>query len=210
LFVLRSRSVLTRLPAHPVLAYVRRLAHLWWLVVLTVAAAGIAAGLAGVVLHPTYTATAVVALRPAPALPVGTDRVRLIANLGEVYLPNTILKALFSPDSMDVLAAQAGLSPGVAEDYSFSSEVDSTDNTIRLTCSGPDPTVAATYLNEVAGGAALVTQRIYRLISVQVLEPARAPAPVSHPSPARDVPLAMGLGLVLGVLLAALLDYLAE
>jgi capsular polysaccharide biosynthesis protein len=208
--VLRSRSALARLPAHPVLVYARRLARLWWLVVLTVVAAGAAAGLAGVLLHPTYTATAVVALRPAPALPVGTDRVRLIANLGEVYLPNTILKALFSPDSLDVLAAQAGLSPAVAEDYTFTKEVDSTNNTIILTCSGPDPTVAANYLNHVADGAALVTQRIYRLISVEVLTRATAPAPASHPNPAHDVPLAMGLGLVLGLLLAALLDYLAE
>jgi capsular polysaccharide biosynthesis protein len=207
LFVLRSRTVLTGLPAW---AYVRRLARLWWLVVLTAVAAGAVAGLAGVVIHPTYTATAVVGLRPAPALPIGTDRVRLIANLGEVYLPNTILKALLSPDSMDVLAAQAGLSRGVAEDYNFSSEVDSTNHTIKLTCSGPDPTVAAHYLNQVADGAALVTQRIYRLISVQVLQPAIAPAPATHPNPAHDVPLAMGLGLVLGVLLTILLDYLAE
>lgn len=206
----RSRSVLTRLPANPLLAYGRRLARLWWLVALAALAAGGAAALAGVVLPRTYEATAVIGLRPAPALPLGVDRVRLIENLDVTYLPNTILKALFSPDSLDVLAARAGLSPAAAEDYSFSNEIDPQSKAIILTCSGPDATVAATYLNAVADGAALVTQRIYRLISVQVLTRATVPAPVSHPTPARDVPLAMGLGLVLGLLLAALLDYLAE
>lgn len=192
------------------LIYGRRLARLWWLVLLTMVAAGVAAGLAGVLLPRTYTATAVVALRPAPGLPVGTDRVRLIANLDETYLPNTILKALFSPDSLDVLTAQAGIAPSVAEDYTFTREVDSTNHTIILTCSGPDGTIAANYLSQVADGAALVTQRIYRLISVQVLERPTAPAPVSRPAPAHDVPLALGLGLLLGLGLAVLLNYLAD
>ena len=116
--------MLTRLPAHPALAYARRLARLWWLVTLTAVAAGGAGALAGVIIHPTYTATAVLALRPAPALPVGTDRVRLIANLSETYLPNTILKALTAPDAMDLFAAQAGVSPDAQGDYVFTKVVD--------------------------------------------------------------------------------------
>jgi capsular polysaccharide biosynthesis protein len=208
--MLRSRSIGTRLPTNPVVAYGRRLARLWWLVALTALAAGAVAGLTAALQQPTYQASTVLALRPAPALPLGIDRVRLIEHLDQTYLRNTILQALFSPDTLDGLAAQAGLSPAAAEHYTFTKVVDETNNTIRLTCSGPDATRAALYLDRVTDGAALVTQRLYRLISVQVLERPTTPAPISHPSPAQEVPLAMGLGLLLGLLLAVLLDYLAE
>ena len=210
--MIRSRSILTRprLPASPLRAYVQRLGRLWWLVGLTILAAGAVAALTDALQPRTYAATTLLALRPAPGLPVGTDRVRLIENLDQTYLPNTIVRALFSPDSLDVLAAQAGLSPAAAADYTLTREIDPANNTIRLTCSGPDATRAAAYLTQVAGGAAVVTQRMYRLISVEILEPPVTPAPISRPDPAHDVPLAMGLGLVLGLLLAALLDYLAE
>jgi hypothetical protein len=210
--MIRSRSSLTRprLPANPLRAYAQRLGRLWWLVGLTMLAAGAVAALTDAVQPPTSQAGAVLVLRPAPGLPVGTDRVRLIEHLDQAYLPNTILKALFSPDSLDVLAAQAGLSPAAAADYTFTNTIDPANNTIHLTCSGPDATRAAAYLNAVADGATVVTQRIYRLISVQVLDRPTTPAPVIRPDPAHDVPLAMGLGLVLGLLLAVLLDYLAE
>lgn len=210
--MIRSRSLLTRprVVAQPLRATAQRLARLWWLVGLTILAAGAVAALTDALQPRTYQASTLLALRPAPRLPLGTDRVRLIENLDQTYLPNTIVRALFSPDSLDVLAAQAGLSPAAAADYTFTREVDPANNTIRLTCSGPDATRAAAYLTQVADGAALITQRLYRLISVQVLEPPTTPAPVSRPDPARDVPLAMGLGLVLGLLLAVLLDYLAE
>jgi hypothetical protein len=187
------------------------LARLWWLVGLTILAAGAAAALTDALQPRTYTATAVLGLRPAPGLPLGTDRARLIDHLAsEAYLPNTILKGLFAPDSLDVLAAQAGLTPDQAGAYTFTREVDSSVNTMILTCSGPDATRAARYLSTVADGGAVVAQRIYRLISVQVLVPPVNPAPLSRPAPGHDVPLAMGLGLVLGLLLAVLLDYVAE
>ncbi len=196
---------------NPVLVYARRLARLWWMVGLTILATGAAAALTDALQPRVYTATAVLGLRPAPGLPLGTDRARLIDHLAsEVYLPNTILKGLFSPDSTDLLAVQAGMTPDQAADYTFTKVVDSSVTTITLTCSGPDATRAARYLATVSDGAAVVAQRIYRLISVQVLVPPVSPAPLSRPSPTHDVPLAMGLGLVLGLLLAALLDYVTE
>jgi uncharacterized protein involved in exopolysaccharide biosynthesis len=190
--------------------YARRLRALWWVVPLAVVAVIATTGVADLVTHPSYTARAVVAFRPAPGLGADIDLVRLLDNLDQTYLDNTMIQVVTGHTTLRQAILQAGLPPPAIDDYDIQATLNSTAPALTITGTGPDPVRVAAYVNAVASQATQVSTRLYRIISLDVIEPALPPSLPSHPAPARDLPLAAGLGLGLGFLLVFFLDYLNQ
>jgi len=190
--------------------YIRRLTRRWWLVALTILIAGAATGLTDLLVAPSYTATTQLTLRPAPRLPPATDLTRLMDNIRNAYVVNTLVTAMDQDVTREQGAALAGLPISVADDYAVHVDVDSATQTITIETVGHHADRAAAYANGLVAAITQTTTRLYRLIAVQVLQPATPPIAPSRPNMPQDVPLAAGLGLVLGLLLAAFYEYMAR
>lgn len=191
--------------------YIQRLLHLWWLVVLTVGVAGAATGLTDLLAPRAYTATMRLALRPAPGLPPSTgDPTRAIEVIDQTFVANTVVQAMTRPPTYEQAAAQAGLPAGTVDEYTIDVTVDAASSTITVASTGPHAATAAAYVNSLGRLATQATTRLYRMFTLEVVQPARPPAGPSHPDPARDLPVALSLSLVLGLFLAVFYDYLAH
>jgi capsular polysaccharide biosynthesis protein len=190
--------------------YLQRLLSLWWLVLLVVITAGGTATATAMLAPHTYTATATVLVRPAPGFPLNRDLTILIRRGDRPYIANTIMEAATRPQARDQAAAAAGLSPAAAEAYDVNMDARSTNQHIIITVTGPEPGPAAAYANSLARLADQMAAGLFRVITLETVEAATPPADPSRPNLQRDLPLALSLGLVLGVLLAVFYDYLAH
>jgi uncharacterized protein involved in exopolysaccharide biosynthesis len=187
--------------------YLRRLARLWWLVALAgIVAAGAAAGVQARQAA-VYQATATITLRAAPGLPLGRDLTRLISNLDTAYLPQLLI-AILSDDQTYAQAVRAAGVADHAEAYDLTATL-GPGRAVLVQASGPDPRVCAALANAATEAARRQVEGLYRLVTVTTLEAAAPPSAPIRPAPMQTVPLAAGLGLLLGALLAVLLDYLA-
>lgn len=193
-----------------ILGYLQRLLSLWWLVLLVVITAGGTAALTGLLSPRSYTATAIVLVRPAPGFPLNRDLTILIRRGDRPYIANTIAEAAMRPLALDQAAVAAGLTPDAAEAYDVNMDTVSANQHIIITVAGPEPGPAAAYANSVARLADQMAAGIFRVITLQTVEAATPPTDPSRPDLERDLPLALTLGLVLGLLLAVFYDYLAR
>ena len=193
-----------------ILGYLQRIFGLWWLVLLVVITAGGTAAVTTMLTPRTYTATTTVLLRAAPGFPLNRDLIVLLRRGDRPYIANTIAEATIRAPARAQAAAAAGLSPDEVTAYDVNMDAKSDNQHIVITVTGPEPGPAAAYANSLAQLADQMAAGIFRVITLQTVEAAAVPTAPSRPDLERDLPLALGLGLVLGVLLAIFYDYLAH
>ncbi len=79
---------------------------------------------------------------------------------------------------------------------------------IQVNASGPDPVVLTNYVNGTITAAVSRAHNIFKVVDLVPMEQAQVPTAPSSPTPSRDIPLGVGVGFALGILLAIALDYL--
>ena len=193
-----------------IMGYLQRLLSLWWLVLLAVLTAGGTATLTGLLAPRSYTATARLVVRPAPGFPLNRDITLMIRDGSLLHVAGTVVETVSRPPALAQAAAQAGLSAATAAEYDVNVDVEADQQHVLIETIGPQPAEAAAYANSLARVADQMTARLYRVVSLQTIEAATVPNAPSRPDLERDLPLALGLGLVLGLLLAVFYDYLAH
>jgi uncharacterized protein involved in exopolysaccharide biosynthesis len=184
------------------------MARYWFVIVAAMVLAGGAAVALVNLRDPTYSAHALVAARPASAITDTRTIVDLVGQMGDRRVTGTLAQAFTSSQVRTEALTAVGLSAEAAKQYRVEANVLPDTHVIEVSGSGPDPNTLATYLNATVTAGMARSQGIFRVIDLERLEPARPPEQPSSPVPSRDIPLGVGLCLLLGILLAFLVDYL--
>jgi capsular polysaccharide biosynthesis protein len=188
--------------------YMRIIARYWWLILLVTLLAGGAAIALVNVRAPQYSAAARVVARPASTITDTRTIVDLVGQMGDRRVTGTFAEAFSAVDVRAEARAAVGLSEEGALEYPLQAVVLPDTHVIEISGTGPDPGKLANLNNATVSATIERAPQLFRVIDLQLLEPARQPVIPSAPVPTRDIPLGFGLGLILGVLLALATDYL--
>lgn len=188
--------------------YLRIVARYWWVILLVMLAAGGGAGLMDSIRARTYTAQARVAASPAKGLPDDRTIIDLMGQMGSRQIIGTLAQSFTSADVQSTARKAAGIPDADAGNYILEANVLPDTSVLLVTASGPNPSTLASYLNATVAAAVSNAHNVYKVVDLQPLEQARVPTTPSSPVPSRDIPLGVGLGFALGILLALALDYL--
>lgn len=180
----------------------------WWVVLLATLVAAATAFALDKIRKPSYSASARVVARPATVISDTRTIVDLLGQMGGRYITGTFAQSFSSTDVKAQARQSVGLSPVEAANYPLAANVLPDSSVLEISGSGPDPTILTDYLNTTVSLTISSTKELFRVVELQLLEPAVIPTLPSSPQPARDVPFGAGLGLGMGLLLAFTLDYL--
>ena len=190
--------------------YLRIVGRYWWIVLLVTLVAVAATVLIDSRRKPEYSGYARVLIRPSPQLTDTRTVVDLVGQLGLSYVSGTYAQS-FTSDAVKRRARQAaGLSSDEATRYPLDANVLPGTVVIELSGQGPDRQVLARYLDATVNSTVSDTLSLFQVIELQPLEPAQVPSTPTSPQPVRDIGLAAGLGVVLGLLLAGTIYYLRD
>ena len=120
------------------------------------------------------------------------DKRSIIATYAEVLNSNRIFEE----------AASALNLGSAAIDYAHSAVVLPDANILELTTQGPNPQLVASLANEIGNQAVTYIEHLYSAYNINFLDAAIPPDVPYSPQPVRDSALAIGLGVIIGAVLA--------
>ena len=190
--------------------YLGIIGRFWWLILLTTLAAVAGAALLSGTRTPVYSASARVAVRPAPTVTDPRTVVDLVGQMGARYIANTFAQMFTSAQvKTDSLKAVNATVTDVQE-YELAANVLPDTAVIEVSGTGPDPNFLANYINATVTATINDSRTLFQVVELVAVEPATAPQQPTSPQPLRDIPVAALLGLAVGILLALLIDYLRK
>jgi capsular polysaccharide biosynthesis protein len=192
-----------------VITYLKIIARYWWLILLaTVVATGVAAGLS-LTRAKSYNTQALVVVRPATGVLTNTnDLVNMMSELGTRSVLGTFAQVLTSGGVQQKAQAAVGLNATSALDYPLDANVLPDTTVIAVSGKGHDPKLLADYINATVDAAVANSTDMFQVLEMHSLQSAAVPIIPASPNPSRDIPLGGLLGLGLGVMLALALEYL--
>jgi receptor protein-tyrosine kinase/non-specific protein-tyrosine kinase len=157
---------------------------------------------------PQYSGYASVVIFPSPALTDSRTVVDLVGQLGARYVIGTYAQT-FGKDAVKSAAQhEVGLSPEVADKYPLEANALPDTLVIEVSGQGPNRQLLSDYLDATVSEGILDSAPLFNVIELQQLELAHVSSTPTSPQPIRDVGLAVGLGIVVGLLLAFAINYL--
>ena len=189
-------------------AYFNLILRYAWLIILIMVVAGVGTAVVDSMRDPTYRATARVAVRPAAGLSDERTTVDMVAQMGARFIPGTFAQIVTSAAVEAAAQKAAGLSAAAATDYPVEANVLPDTAVVELAMTGRDPVLLAKYLNATVDATIKNSKDLFRVVDLVPLETVQPPQNKISPVPSRDIPLAIGLGLAAGVLLALALGYI--
>ena len=188
-------------------AYLKFLRQRWWIVLSTFILTFVATILFTLNMTPAYVATVsyIVSLgtlttdekNTISALDTLTNRSEIGATYAKVANSRTI---------KDLAAQQLGLSS--RESLSVSSQLIAGTNILEISVEGSDPTIVRDYTNAIGEQTVTYVQSLYETYKLELLDEAVLPRSPAAPNMERNLLLGGILGLVLGLGLATLIEYL--
>jgi len=183
--------------------YLQILRKHWWLIVLSILIATAVALGAALWVTPTYQTSARFVVSPSLTMDINQDEiVDRLAALDKRSIITTYAEVLNSERIFIDASRAINIIPNRLAAFSRSAIVLPESNILELTVSGPDPLLTADLTNAVGQQAIQYVQRLYTVYEIRVLDPAAIPGSPIKPQPARDIALAVGLGLIFGCVLA--------
>jgi capsular polysaccharide biosynthesis protein len=179
-----------------------------WLIILIMVVAGVGTAVVDSMRDPTYRATARVAVRPAASLSDERTMVDMVAQMGARFIPGTFAQTVTSAAVQAAAQKAAGLSADAAKDYPVDANVLPDTAVVEIAMTGKDPALLAKYLNATVAATIQNSKDLFRVVDLVPLETVQPPQNKISPVPSRDIPLAVGLALAAGILLALALGYL--
>ncbi|MBP7692665.1 MAG: diguanylate cyclase [Anaerolineales bacterium] len=181
--------------------YFRMLQRGWWIITLT---ALMALNVTLVLLYmatPQFRATARFLVVPSASL-TSSQVLTGLSNLDKRSITSTYAEILSSDLILSEATAALGVSAAALADYTPAAVVLPDASVLELSITGPDPEVAQALANQMGERAIVYAQQLNQIYELSFLDQATAPAAPVSPVPARDISLALALGLVLGAVLA--------
>jgi capsular polysaccharide biosynthesis protein len=189
-------------------AYFNLILRYAWLIILIMVVAGVGTAIVDSVREPTYRSTARVVVRPATDLTDQRTTVDMLAQMGARFIPGTFAQIVTSAAVETEAQKAVGLSATAATDYPVEANVLPDTAVVEIAVTGRDPALLAKYLNATVDATIKNSKDLFRVVDLVPLETVQPPQNKISPVPSRDIPLAVGLGLAAGVLLALALGYL--
>jgi len=183
--------------------YLQMLRRSWWVIALTALAALAIALAAAILVTPQYQARATFLVSPNLSLIEQADIVDSMEALDKRSIIATYAEVLNSARIYSGAVAALGLTiADLGDDYSRSAVVLPEANILELTVEGPDPEIVAALLNSIGFEAIEHVMHLYSAYDFTFLDPAIVPTIPILPQPVRDSVLALGLGAIMGAVLA--------
>jgi diguanylate cyclase (GGDEF)-like protein len=191
--------------------YLRMIQRSWWIVVLTVLSAVLAALISAFMTTPIYSSSSRYIVSPNPKFLGGDVDYNLIYSLDTLdkrTIITTYAEVLNSSRIFAETVKSLGLKESVWVDYTFSAAVFPETNIIEFTVQGPDPEMAALLTATVGQRAVDYVEGLYQIYEMGLLDPASVPTEPISPKPLRDAGVALVAGLALGIGLALVRELL--
>jgi GGDEF domain-containing protein len=181
----------------------------WWLVMLVALDAMLIAYLVADYQPRVYESTASYLVRLSAG--AGADK-SIISAVDTLSNRPAIVSTYASVATSRAVREQAAADIGVPDDqlldYQVRSRIVPGTNTLEIAVRGNDPATVASFANAIGERTRVLSGSLYTVYTLEPLDTAFARAWPASPNVPFDVALGGGLGLLLGVVLAALLGYL--
>ena len=189
--------------------YLHMLQRGWWIIVFAVVAAINISLVVSYTAVPQYRTSARFLVSPNQAQ-VGRDSVLdSLSVLDRPSIVSTYAEVLTSRHIYDDTAAALKLDPEPLRLlYTVSSAVVPGSNVVELTVQGPDPQLVVQLANGMGQHTIDYTNKLYRVYTIDVLDPAILPTAPYTPQPLRDAGIAALMGIVVGAVLAIVREQL--
>ncbi len=182
--------------------YLQMLARSWWVILLTTLAALAIALTAAAFLTPYYQASARFVVSPNLTEIEQRDIVDSLEALDKRSIIATYAEVLNSGRIFQEAASALNLDSAAMAAYTHSAVVLPEANILELTTQGPNPQVVADLTNGIGNQTITYVQRLYSAYDITFLDAATVPKVPYRPQPVRDSGLAIGLGIIIGAVLA--------
>lgn len=188
--------------------YIRILMRKWWIVIpafLITFASTMAFTFAQA---PTYRATATFVMSPSGVQgDVGSFVNYLDIMSRRPEIANTYTEIAMSDQVRHVVVAAIGLSPAQNDSIAVESKQRAGTNIIEITAEGSDPVLIADFANRLGSATIAYVEKLYEAYQLSSLDPAIPPTAPLKPNKPLNLAVGATLGLVLGVALAFLSEY---
>ncbi len=188
--------------------YFQMLRRGWWIVLLTTLTALVVALLASYLATPQYTAVARFIVTPSNALVNRSDVVNSLATLNSQSVMATYAEVMNSNRIYSESLAFLQLQPKDIKGYTYKAVVVSSSSVLELSVIGPDPQMTAKLANAIGYQTISFSNSLNQVFSVAFLDIAASPVIPSSPQPFLNSAMAIVLGLVVGGVLAILIEQL--
>jgi diguanylate cyclase (GGDEF)-like protein len=188
--------------------YLRILLKKWWIVIPTFLVTFTAGIVFTYMKTPVYSATTTYVVVPSSSFGDEKSFSSGLDRLGRrTEIANTFTEIATSRKIRELAVSSLHLDSG--RDYTVDSKLLAGTNIIEVTVEGPDPTVVRDFANAVGTTLEGYVQGLYEIFTLILLDEASPPIWPISPNRSLNLALAAVTGLVLGVGLAFLSEYLA-
>jgi len=185
-----------------------RLLRRHWLILLIIIVAGTVSTFYFTTVQPSiYEAATTLIVRPSPKLEREDHIINSLNTLDRRTIVATVAKI---PSSAKVRSHAWGNLSAPGQDiaqYKVTTIVLPDTNILQVSVEGPDPAVAASFANAIADVTASSLSEYYDMYQLTLLDPATAPSYRIRPSLKRNMSVGILMSLLLGILLALVLEY---
>jgi capsular polysaccharide biosynthesis protein len=190
--------------------YVRALRTRWWVIALMVISAVVAARVFTARQTPLYRAMASSTVIPAAQVKEPAELLRSLETLERRTLVATFALLAGSRGTRQEAVANLGITADDVLAYKVSASVAPNTNVIRIHVEGADPARASDLANAVAQVTAIRASEMYRMFTMQPLDPAIPAQSPAYPNGKRNALVAVIIGLFLGLASAVGFEILAS
>ena len=157
---------------------------------------------------PAYRATTTLVVGPNETLKTPREVVDSLNTLDRRSVVATFAKLPSSRTVRERAQAQLQLAEAQLTPYEVRTVVVPDTNVLEVSAEGPDPQLAASFADAVAQQTLLYTREFYNIYGMKVLDRSQVPTAPVGPGLSRTLLVGAVLGLLIGVGVASLFDYL--
>ncbi len=180
----------------------------WWLILLAFAVGFGSAAFFAQRRAPSYRATTTLVVGPNESLKTTREVVDSLNTLDRRSVVATFARLPPSRTVRQRAAQQLQRPEAQLEPYEVKTAVVPDTNVLEVSVEGPDPRLAASFADAVAQQTTQYTREFYDIYGMKVLDRAQEPTERAGPSLSRTLLVGAVLGLLIGVGVASVFDYL--
>lgn len=180
----------------------------WWMILLAFAVGFGSAAFFAQRRAPAYLATTTLVVGPNESLKTTREVVDSLNTLDRRSVVATFARLPPSRTVRQRAAQQLQRPEAQLEPYEVKTAVVPDTNVLEVSVEGPDPRLAAAVADAVAEQTTLYTREFYDIYGMKVLDRAQEPTEAAGPGLSRSMVVGAALGLLIGLGVAALFDYL--
>jgi diguanylate cyclase (GGDEF)-like protein len=188
--------------------YLQILRRGWWIIALTTLTALTAALAVTYFVTPQYQATASFIVTPGSALVSRSDVLNGLDTLDRQSVISTYAEVMSSARIYNDALALLKVQPADLEAYTYETSVVENSSILELKVGGPYPQLAAKLANAIGSRTIDFTRQINQVFTVDFLDAAAAPIEPVSPKPLLNAGFSLALGLIIGAVLAILMEQL--